>query len=134
MGQMKSLPTGQVLGSCRWGKLMDMNRIRAVREARGFTLDDVAPKIGITVPHLSRMERGKRPLTDDWMRRIAGVLNCDPREFLSDPEGRPLPGEIIKEGGEVNLVRWWRGLDDAERRLVIRMMHPPSPTRRDDAA
>ena len=113
---------------------MDMNRIRAVREAKGRTLDEVAPKIGITVPHLSRMERGKRPLTDDWMHRIALVLECDPREFLGDPEGRPLAGEIIKDGGEIGLVRWWRGLDDSERRLVVGMMRPPAPSRQDDAA
>lgn len=113
---------------------MDMNRIRAIREASARTLDEVAARVGITVPHLSRMERGKRPLTDEWMHRIAVILDCDPRELLSDAKGCPLPGEIIKERSEVSLVRWWRGLDDAERRFVTGMMHPPSPTQRDDAA
>lgn len=96
-------------------------------------LDAVAAAVGITVPHLSRMERGERPLTDVWMYRLARALACDPRELLGDAEGGPLPGEIVKDPDELALVRFWRSVTDAERSVLVRLMRPPALAR-DDAA
>ncbi|MGO3175475.1 MAG: helix-turn-helix domain-containing protein, partial [Microbacterium gubbeenense] len=35
-------------------------RLRAIRRARGFTLDDVAARAGMSTSTLSRLESGKR--------------------------------------------------------------------------
>lgn len=65
-----------------------MNRIRQIREAAGLTLQDLADRIteqsgeSTTRTQLSRLELGKRKLNQDWLRKIAMALDCDPAELL----------------------------------------------------
>jgi transcriptional regulator with XRE-family HTH domain len=54
------------------------NRIRELREARGFTLDDLAVRVGTTNQQISHLELGKRQLTVAWLRRLGAALGCHP--------------------------------------------------------
>ena len=122
--QQKCLPTGQVTARCLWASISAMNRIRDIRQAKGLTLAELAKLVGITVPHLSRMERSERPLTDVWMQRIGSALSVEPRTLMP-AVNRPFQGELIEDPDELSLVWWWRTLGPDERHLVTRMMHPP---------
>jgi transcriptional regulator with XRE-family HTH domain len=57
-------------------------RIREFREKRGLTLEQLGAKIGMDPGHLSRIERGERPVTVDQLRQIARELECRPEDFL----------------------------------------------------
>jgi transcriptional regulator with XRE-family HTH domain len=48
--------------------------LRAVREARGLGLRDVANEAGIDPAHLSRVERGQANLSVEALLRLARVL------------------------------------------------------------
>jgi transcriptional regulator with XRE-family HTH domain len=48
--------------------------LRAVREARGLALREVARRANIDVAHLSRVERGEARLSVDALARLARVL------------------------------------------------------------
>ena len=48
--------------------------LRDVRLARGLTLREVARLSGVEPGHLSRIERGQRPLSVDVLARLARVL------------------------------------------------------------
>jgi transcriptional regulator with XRE-family HTH domain len=66
--------------------------LRAVREAQGLRLTDVARRAGISAGHLSRVERGQACLSVDALARLAGVLGLrDLTRFLKPyvPEVQP---------------------------------------------
>lgn len=56
---------------------MYKNRIREYRERRGYKLQELADKVGITAGYLSHLERGERdnPSTE-VMENIASALNA----------------------------------------------------------
>lgn len=58
------------------------NRLQQLREARGFSLRDLAAKVGTSNQQVSHLELGKRQLTVEWMKRIAAVLECHPWELV----------------------------------------------------
>ena len=60
-----------------------MNRIRELREARGLSAADLAEKVGTSQPQITRLERGERRLTVDWMQRIAKALDCQPSDLMA---------------------------------------------------
>lgn len=60
-----------------------MNRIRELREARGLSAADLADLVGTSQPQITRLERGERRLTADWMTRLARALNCTPADLMA---------------------------------------------------
>jgi phage repressor protein C with HTH and peptisase S24 domain len=58
------------------------NRIKELRRARGLTLQSLAERADTTNQQISRLERGERRLTTDWMERLAGALGCNPAALI----------------------------------------------------
>lgn len=60
------------------GQSREMRRvgatIRALREARGATLDQFANKIGLSRPALSNIEAGRRRLRPELLPKVADAL------------------------------------------------------------
>lgn len=65
--------------------------IRSWRKFRGYTLENLAERVGITHASLSRIERGEQPYNQDLLGLLADALTCEPADLLirdpSDPEG-----------------------------------------------
>lgn len=68
-------------------KHVPKTRLRALRRKRDFTLEHVAHNAGISVPHLSMIENGKRGLSYDLAVSIASVFGTTPDEIF-------LPNEL----------------------------------------
>ena len=47
------------------------NKVRQYRRQRDLTQEDVAKKIGVSVPYLSQIESGKINLTEKTMRKFS---------------------------------------------------------------
>jgi transcriptional regulator with XRE-family HTH domain len=62
--------------------------LRAVREARGMGLREVAARAEIDPAHLSRVERGQRVLSVDALLRLSRVLGLQELERLIRPYAR----------------------------------------------
>lgn len=92
------------------------NRIRELREARGLTLEQISERVETSVQQISRLERGDRRLTDEWMRKIARALGVPPAALLADSAPDDL--QIAKNAEEATLLRFWRLLDEPERRWI----------------
>lgn len=64
------------------------NRIRELREARGWSLDDLAREIKRATGYetgrqqISKLELGKLRLKTDWMDRIAKAMGVEPWQLL----------------------------------------------------
>lgn len=63
-----------------------LNHLRALREARGLTLEQLASAVGTTNQQISHLELGKRQLTVSWLRRLAAVLDCHPWAIVDGPD------------------------------------------------
>jgi len=59
------------------------NRIKEWRLERGLSMQALAERVGTSRQQIHKLERGERRLTEDWMRRIAVILDCAPADLLS---------------------------------------------------
>jgi transcriptional regulator with XRE-family HTH domain len=58
-------------------------RIREIREARGWSLETLASRIGTSVPHLSQVERGVKNLNNRLIDALARELGVEPFELFA---------------------------------------------------
>jgi XRE family aerobic/anaerobic benzoate catabolism transcriptional regulator len=60
--------------------------MREWRSARNLTLEQLAERVGVTFPYLSRIERGERQYNQRLLEDIALALNTTPAAILAqDP-------------------------------------------------
>src|SRR5579871_1299080 len=66
-------------------------RLRAAREARGLTLDQLSASVGVSKAHLSRMESGDRQPSVGILVEVAAALGTRVSVLLGeDGAGAPL--------------------------------------------
>lgn len=59
-------------------------RLRARREARGYTQSEIAEKVGVSTNYFGVLERGLKLPTLDTLILIADALELSPAELLGD--------------------------------------------------
>lgn len=65
-------------------------QVRAAREARGWSQEELAQRIGVSAVQVSRIESGARGVSWDTARRLVQVLELAPACVLGltdDPHG-----------------------------------------------
>ena len=65
----------------KWGR-----RIRAFRKLKGFTQEDLAKEIGISVSVLGEIERGSRLPSKNVLEKTAGILDVSMEELTLQKE------------------------------------------------
>lgn len=70
------------------GKLFIGPRVRRLREARGWTLDGCAARLGLSVSYLSQIETNQRPVTARVLIALMRVFEVDAATFDADDEDR----------------------------------------------
>jgi len=68
--------------------------IRELRKAKGMTLAELASIVGVSIPHLSEVERGKKNLNNHLIERLAAALNVPPHTLIA-PEDRGIYAELF---------------------------------------
>jgi Zn-dependent peptidase ImmA (M78 family)/transcriptional regulator with XRE-family HTH domain len=81
-------------------------RIRAIREARGWTQSDLAARLGRTQTAVSYWESGRRGLSLDDLVEVAGVLGVSGAELLPDRHRRrPVPALLRAVAEQVDAAQ-----------------------------
>lgn len=77
-------------------------RLRAARKKFGWTLQEVADRSGVSVPTISRAERGQLALSYEKFSALARALKMDIGALFAegDAPGVGLPGPILTRAGE----------------------------------
>lgn len=70
------------------------NLLRELRESRGTSLRAAARELAVDPAHLSRLERGTKPASDDLLMRAANYYDV-PQELLALAEGK-VPDDIVE--------------------------------------
>ena len=102
-------------------------RLRTLRQARGWTLDDLAARAHVGASTISRIETGQRRLAVDQLVTLARALGITVDDLLADDDGddvviRPTPSG---DGGAVWMLS---RRDDPSGRIVAKMRVPTSTT------
>jgi transcriptional regulator with XRE-family HTH domain len=92
------------------------NRIRALRKARGWSLEQLGQRAGCSLQMIGQLERGTSVLTLPWLQRIAPALGVAPAELLLSADN---PNVLSDE--ERVWVTALRSADEATRAAVARM-------------
>lgn len=95
-------------------------RIRKLRQERGWSLETLAGKVGISTPHMSQVERGLKRLNDHLIEKISGALDVEPYELLAPRQD------------EHDILHVLAQLSDEDRARVRDFAEALSATRKDD--
>ena len=110
-----------------------INRIRALREARGLSLEALAVLVGTTNQQISNLETGKRRLTVDWLSRLGEALCCHPWTLVSDDHLSDSAKNSVPPDERL-LLESYRKLNQEQRRAVLTLLAvhktgPEGPTK-----
>src|SRR3982750_4597349 len=94
-------------------------RIKALREAEGLSLRDLADRSGVSAPMLSQVERGETSPTLAIAGRIAGGLELSLSQLLR-----------LDEGEGVSVVRKAERRTGGSRKHAYEIITPPLPGQR----
>ncbi|WP_127752674.1 helix-turn-helix transcriptional regulator [Devosia sp. 1566] len=74
--------------------------LRTRRNERGLTLEDVAVRVELSLPHLSRIERDREnPPRDEIIEKLAATIGIPADDLFA--EARRLPPDLKEQAGEV---------------------------------
>ncbi|WP_397604990.1 helix-turn-helix domain-containing protein [Sphingorhabdus sp.] len=98
------------------------NRIYELRRAKGWSQLDLAEIVGCSKMHISGMERGKRELSLEWMRRLAQAFNVPPVDILADVDN---PHRLTDE--EQRFLETYRAADPQTKESIQRVTEALMP-------
>lgn len=90
----------------------DANYLRAWREFRHLTQDELAEKVDTTGSVISLLENGSRKLSPKWLRRLAPALNTSPG-YLLDHDPNALPTDVLDI---------WASIPEGDRATALRVL------------
>jgi transcriptional regulator with XRE-family HTH domain len=94
-------------------------RLRAIRQARGLTQDEVARAIGTHFTSISAVERGVRGLTIQQIVKLATALKVSPDELLHPKKAAPPKATGRRDGRLMRRLERIRELPPAQQRTVL---------------
>ena len=107
---------------CRMGK-QPKNYLRAWREFRSMSQDDLASAVGTAKGVISLLENGKRPLSDKWLFKLAEALDTRPGHLL-DHDPNLFDADILSI---------WASITDRDREQAARILRTFAKTGTDDS-
>jgi transcriptional regulator with XRE-family HTH domain len=98
------------------------NYLRAWREFRKLTQEQLADKVGTDKAVISLLESGNRGLSDKWLRKLAPALQTSPGHLLDhDPEDLP-----------TDIIDIWAHIPDRDKETARRVLESFSRTGTND--
>jgi len=107
-----------------WAHLVPMSQRRPIflrqwREYRGLSQERLAGRIGISKGQLSKIEKGNRQYTQDFLEAAAEALECSPADILmrdpTDPDGIWSIWDYAEPGEKRQIVNVAKALIDAKK-------------------
>lgn len=97
---------------CDKATVAEHNYLRAWREHKGMTQEELADKVGTAKGVISLLESEKRPLSSKWLRKLAEALGTTPGRILDID-----PNEV-----SADILNIWDHIPDADRTRAIRVL------------
>lgn len=86
-------------------------RIRRERLDRSLTQRELAEKVGVGVPHISKVEAGRESPSDELLGKIASEFGLDKDELMI--AARRVPDELVEKlasnpSASLEMLRTWK--------------------------
>lgn len=95
---------------------------REWRKFRGFTLEKLAERIGVTAGAISQLERGDISYTQPMLEALADALNCEPADLLMrnplEPESPLAIINRLKPGSRKKIMNYIKRISEEEDRAT----------------
>lgn len=88
------------------------NHLRAWREFRGLSQQELAEKAGTSHQVIGYLERGRTQLSDKWLRRLAPVLDTTPGILLDHD-----PNQL-----DMDVINTWVGASARQKRQIAEIV------------
>lgn len=92
------------------------NRIRELRKAKDWKLEELADRVGISVTFMSDLERGVRDLGFVWLKRVAKALRVKPGDLLNAEDN-----SASLSAAQHELIALYAQADEAQRQQFLGM-------------
>ncbi|GAA4806063.1 helix-turn-helix transcriptional regulator [Streptomyces ziwulingensis] len=96
-------------------------RIRSLRRARGWSLDNLAERAGISPSQLSRIETGHRRLSLDQLTALSGALGRSLDQLVESPDDSDVVIRPDRDDSR-GLTTWLLSKDDGPQGLTVAKM------------
>lgn len=90
------------------------SRIKALREARGYTREELAERAEISSKFLYEVEKGRKGLSADTLLKISRKLSCSCDYILT--------GETFIKNDDEQLTQLLQHFNDKDREYAFRML------------
>lgn len=107
------------------------SRLRELRKKQAsLTQEDVAAAVGVSRSYIAGIESGGAKPGRESLVALADFFEVSVDYLIKG--GDPMPSQppetskFAKSPDELALLSLWRELDDGERRIILRLMRPPS--------
>lgn len=90
------------------------NRIKALREARGYTREELAEKAEISSKFLYEVEKGRKGLSADTLLKISRTLSCSCDYILT--------GETFQKDNDEQLTQLLQHFNDKDREYAVKVL------------
>lgn len=101
-----------LLHNVRVNKNGGPNHLKAWREFRGLSQEELAEKVGTMASMISMLETEQRGLSAKWLRRLAPALNTTPGHLL----------DLNPEEIDNDLLETWATIDPRDRARAIQVL------------
>lgn len=91
---------------------MAHNHLKAWREFRGMTQEQLADRLDTAKAVISLLENGKRALSDKWLRRIAEVLETKPGHLL----------DLDPNDVDTDILETWAKIEVGDRAMAVKVL------------
>lgn len=90
------------------------NRIKALREVRGYTREELAEKAEISSKFLYEVEKGRKGLSADTLLKIARTLSCSCDYILT--------GETFIKNDDEQLTQLLQRFNEKDREYAVKVL------------
>lgn len=96
-----------------------MNRIKSLREEKGWSQSKLAQKLGVKTPVVSKYESEDVKLTEKILRKLSETFKCSIDYILCNDT--PFDNEIFN-GEELRLIFGYRKLESQQQKALLTLL------------
>ncbi len=97
-------------------------RLRTARKLAKITQQQLAAVLGVSFQAIQKYENGSNRITAPKLFKAAEFLGADIRFFTAPDDGPPQPDSGFLSDEEIELLRYYRRLNDAHTRQLFRKL------------
>ena len=119
---MKKSKTGQAIQNARGAGAIDLHvggRIRALRNLKKITQDELGEALGVSFQQIQKYEKGMNRVSGGRLLQIAAVFGCEAADLLENAPAVGKPVKLVGRDGSLSIT----ALDELARNHVgVRMI------------